>query len=214
MNCYEDSVTHLFSNPARIIIAGFSNSGKSELTSKLIEKYHESFDRILYCGVNSHPLQTHHSIADKLVVSPNIEDPLEHSQYLNKGVLYILDDLFLEAVDNKHVVNAFTKGRHSNISVLFIVQNLFFQGKFARNIALNASHYILMRNRDMSQIENLGRQIFGKNKSKAFVNIYQKALTYNTFGYLLIDLAMSTPPELQLRTNIVDETPYQIVFNI
>ena len=32
-----------------------------------------------------------------------------------------------------------------------------------------------MRNRDLGQIEVLGRQLFGKNKASAFVDIYKKA---------------------------------------
>ena len=35
----------------------------------------------------------------------------------------------------------------------------------------------------------------------------------NNRMYLLIDLGPKTPPELQLRTNIIDETPYQIVYH-
>ena len=31
-----------------------------------------------------------------------------------------------------------------------------------------------MRNRDLGQIEVLGRQLFGKNKASAFVDIYKK----------------------------------------
>ena len=69
-----------------------------------------------------------------------------------------------------------------------------------------------MHNRDLGQIEVLGIQLFGKNKANAFVDIYKKAHTVNTYGYLLIDLGPKTPSELQLRTNIIDETPYQIVY--
>ena len=69
-----------------------------------------------------------------------------------------------------------------------------------------------MRNRDLGQIEVLGRQLYGKNKASTFVDIYKKALTVNTYGYLLIDLGPKTPSELQLCTNIIDKTPYQIVY--
>ena len=64
--------------------------------------------------------------------------------------------IFLEAIESKFVVNAFTIGYHENISTIFITQNLFFSGKFARSIALNCSHYILMRNHNLDQIEVLG----------------------------------------------------------
>ena len=45
-----------------------------------------------------------------------------------------------------------------------------------------------------------------------FKKNYKKALTVNTFGYLLIDLGVNTPEELQLRTNILEETPFQIIY--
>ena len=46
-----------FYNPARIIIAGYSNSGKSVICSKIIEKYYTNFNTILYCGVGAHKLE-------------------------------------------------------------------------------------------------------------------------------------------------------------
>ena len=39
--------------------------------------------------------------------------------------LYWTIVFFLEAIESKFVVNAFTKGRHVNISTIFITQNLF-----------------------------------------------------------------------------------------
>ena len=207
---FPESVLNIFNQPARIIIAGYSNSGKSEICKKLIEIYHENFSHILYCGIESHPLQSNEEINPKLTVTTDILNPFDFT-YLG-NVLFILDDCFLEAVENKNVVDAFTKGRHKQISTVFITQNLFFSGKHARNIALNCSHYILMRNRDLAQIETLGRQIYGKSNGKEFLNIYKKALSENTYGYLLIDLGPTTPEKLQLRTNIVGETPYQIIY--
>ena len=178
------------------------------MCSNLIKKYHK-FNTILYCGVNFHNLQNNRDINEKLHISSEIVTLLIiHIM----GIHFILNDCFLEAIESKFVVNAFTKGRHENISTVFITQNLFFSGKFARSIALNCSHYILMHNRDLGQIEVLGRQLYGKSKASNFVDVYKKALTVNTYSYLLIDLDPKTPPELQLRTNIIDKTPYQIVY--
>ena len=202
--------TDIFNVPTRIIIAGYSNSGKSVLCSRLIEKYHTKLKQILYCGVETHPLQDNEVINTKLTVSPDILNPFEYS-HVGK-ILIILDDCFIEALEDKNVVDAFTKGRHKSISVIFITQNLFFSGKHSRNISLNCSHYILMRNRDLGQIETLGRQLYGKGKGGEFLKIYKKALSVNKFGYLLIDLGPNTPEELQLRTNIIRETPYQIIY--
>ena len=153
--------------------------------SNLNKKYHHKFNTILYCGVNSHNLQNNPDINEKLHISSEIVNPFDYSY--NGNTLFILDDCFLEAIESKFVVNAFTKGRHENISTIFITQNLFSSGKFARSIALNFSHYILMRNRDLGQIEVLGRQLYGKSKASNFVDVYKKALTVNTYEiYLLI----------------------------
>ena len=200
----------IFKDPARVIVAGYSNSGKSVLCSKLIEIYHEKFDHILYCGVDSHPLQKNDIINEKLTVSCEILNPFEYFHLGN--ILFVLDDCFSEAVQDKNVSDAFTKGRHKSISTMFITQNLFFSGKHSRTISLNCSHYILMRNRDMGQIEMIGRQIYGKGRGGEFLNIYKKALSVNKFGYLLIDLSANVPEELQLRTNILGEVPYQIIY--
>ena len=160
--------------------------------------------------MDTHELQNNEEINKKLIVSREILNPFEYTGQGN--LLFILDDCFLEAVADVNVVNAFTKGRHEKISTIFITQNLFFNGKYSRNIALNCSHFILMRNRDLGQVETLGRQIFGKGKTGEFIKIYKKALSVNDYGYLLIDLGAKTPELLQLRTNIIGETPYQIVY--
>ena len=194
---FPDSVTDIFNVPARIIIAGYSNSGKSVLCSRIIEKYHAKFKQILYCGVDSHPLQDNEEIGSKLTVSSEILNPFEYV-FHDENLLFILDDCFLEAVKNKNVVDAFTKGRHKNISTIFITQNMFFTGKHSRNISLNCSHYLLLRNRDMGQIETLGRQLYGKGKGNDFLAIYKKALSVNNYGYLLVDLASTTPDSSQI----------------
>ena len=121
------------------------------MCSKIIQKYHHKFNTIFYCGINSHNLQNNPVIDQKLIISSEMLNPFDYSY--NGNTLFILDDCFLEAIKSKFVVNAFTKGRHENISTIFITQNLFFSGKFAHSIVLNCSHYVLMRNRDVGQIE-------------------------------------------------------------
>ena len=142
---FTEEVTDIFSDPARIIISGYSNSGKSELCSKLIKLYHHKFEHILYCGVDTHSLQQDNIINSKLTLSIDILNPFDYAH--TNAILFILDDCFLDAVQNKNVVEAFIRGRHKNISTIFITQNLFFSGKHARTISLNCSHYILLRNK-------------------------------------------------------------------
>ena len=114
---YSQDTIDLFHNPARIIIAGYSNSGKSEICSKIIQKYHHKFNTILYCGINSHNLQNNPVINQKLIISSEIVNPFDYTY--NGNTLFILDDCFLEAIESKFVINAFTKGHHENISTIY-----------------------------------------------------------------------------------------------
>jgi len=72
--------------------------------------------------------------------------------------LIILDDL-LNEVYSKDVCDQFTKGSHyRNISVILITQNLFHQGRFCRDISLNAKYSVALKNvRDKSQFQYLAR---------------------------------------------------------
>lgn len=201
----------LFRDPARIIVAGFSNSGKTVLVSKLIKKYHEKFDKIFICGVSYHPLQKELAIADKISVSKDIINPLEDREAGEKTLL-VLDDLYLKAMQNQLVVEAFIKGRHSDLSVILITQNLFMKGPFARDISLNATHFILLRIRDRGQIENLARQIYGKRYVGDVLEIYKRTVLQKPYGYVLLDLTLKTPQQLQFRSNIVGEPPCELVY--
>lgn len=214
LTCFTEDDLNIFREPARLIIAGNTNSGKTYLSTQLILKYASIFHKIIICGVSQHPLQHHPLVKNKLFVEKNIIDPLEHKNPFsdNEHVLLVLDDTYNSAVQSPIVLDTFIKGRHENLSCMLITQNLFFTGKYARDISLNTSHFILLRCRDVSQIETLARQIFGKCKSKQVVDIYNRAVREREYGYLLIDLSARTPISLQMRTNIVDEDPCEIVY--
>ena len=53
--------------------------------------------------------------------------------------LIIIDDLMRESSSGGVIVNLFTNGgHHNNLSVIFMTQNIFHQGKGQRDISLNA----------------------------------------------------------------------------
>src|SRR5690348_14956905 len=91
------------------------------------------------------------------------------------------------------LANLFTKGSHHlNISVLFIVQNVFHKGKEMRTVNLNTHYYFLLKNpRDKLQVMALGRQIY-PGKVKFFMESYEDA-TSLPYGYICIDLKPDTP---------------------
>jgi hypothetical protein len=75
--------------------------------------------------------------------------------------LFILDDL-LKDVYSRQVCDLFTKGsHHRNISVILITQNLFHRGRYCRDISLNATYLVLLKNvRDKTQFAYLARQMY------------------------------------------------------
>ena len=61
-----------------------------------------------------------------------IPSTLEQDSYFDVNVrsLKIIDGQMIQAESDNRVVNLFTKGsHHQNLSVIYIVQNLFHQGK-------------------------------------------------------------------------------------
>jgi len=78
--------------------------------------------------------------------------------------LIVLDDLMQNVLGSKTAELLFTQGcHHRKISVVFITQNIYGQGKSAKTIALTCWYMVLFKNiRGISQIKTLKYQL-GKN---------------------------------------------------
>ena len=126
----------------------------------------------------------------------NIED----EQFLNPAIknLIVIDDLISEASNDKRICDLFTKGsHHRNLSVICLVQNLYYQGKESRTMSLNSQYLVLFNNpRDQQQIAVLAIQMYPGQNEK-FLSTYRMA-TSKPFGYLLIDLKPDTPNDKRL----------------
>lgn len=126
--------------------------------------------------------------------------------------LIIIDDLMSTANDSATIQSLFTEGsHHMNISVIFVKQNLFSEGKYARTIALNTHIYILMKNpRNILQIQTLGSQVYGK-KSKALVEAYTDCMKVK-YNYLILDLHPKTEESHRMRTNVFPNEEDTIIY--
>ena len=73
--------------------------------------------------------------------------------------MVVLDDLMAET--DGRVTQLFTKkSRHSNTSVIYLVQNLFPKHKESRTISLNAQYMLVFKNpRDASRVTHLAKQM-------------------------------------------------------
>ena len=121
---------------------------------------------------------------------------------LQEHSLIILDDLARSIVGSQEMEILFTaRVHHKKTNVIFINQNMFIQGKYARTINLNTHFLILFKNpRDVSQVACLARQIYPTN-SKALIEAYQDCMK-KKYGYLVIDLSPHGEDEYRLRTDI------------
>ena len=124
--------------------------------------------------------------------------------------LICLDDLQHEVSNSKEVERLFTQlSHHSNLSVIYLNQNLFYQGKCARTLNLNTAYTVLMRNpRNTQQVALLGRQL---GMGSLLKEAYQDA-TNKPFGYLVIDLSPKGEEKYRLRTNVFSSEAPVIVY--
>ena len=124
-------------------------------------------ERIVWCYSQWQPAYT-----QMLVAMPNIEfvkgipRALEQDSYfdVNKRNLIVFDDQMIDASKDKRIVNLFTRSsHHRNLSVIYIVQNLFHQGKGSRSKSLNSHYLVLFKNpRDKLQTLTLAKQMYSR----------------------------------------------------
>lgn len=60
------------------------------------------------------------------------------TSWFPKGGLLVLDDLMAEGGEDKELLDLFTKHSHQNITVLYLCQDMFPPGKYAKSISRNA----------------------------------------------------------------------------
>ena len=69
----------------------------------------------------------------------------------------------MHELSNHQIISSlFTKGcHHFNLSVIFILQNIFQRGKELREMSLNCHYLVLFKSpRDSSQVNHLAKQMF------------------------------------------------------
>ena len=139
-------------------------------------------------------------------------DDLQNFDDMSKqeNTVIVIDDLMTEAAQSDQVQALFTRGRHLNLSVIYLAQNLFHKGKHSRDMSLNTDYMILFKNtRDASQIMHLSRQMY-PHDTKFLPWAFHDA-TKEPYSYLFLDLKPYTNESLRVRSNILNEE-YQIAY--
>lgn len=200
-----------FEGPSTISVSGTTGSGKTTWLFNVLKHVNVMFtkpvNKILYCYGEWQDLfdQMGASIPNiafykGVPTYSQIEDFADGSHNL-----LILDDLMAECVENQEVANLFTRGaHHKKLTIIYLNQNMFCQGRNARTIALNCHYIVLFQNlRDCTQIQRLGQQLF-PGQSHALVEAYNNSIQ-RRYGYLVIDLSPHTDHHFRLRTEIFPE---------
>ena len=124
--------------------------------------------------------------------------------YRPSWVLHVLitDDLQHEVAKNDFVSSMFMRGsHHRNCSCIFIVQNLYFQGKNARDIALNAHNYVIFRNPGVQlQIQNFARR---RGQYQMIMNAY-KDYCSQKHSFIIIDNSQHTDDCIKIGMPVTD----------
>lgn len=193
-------------HPSSILIAGPSGSGKTVFVRNLLmhEMLQPPPSRIVIVygeWQKEYDLLKHHFPSIEFHKGPMPAD-LYESFSPKENNLLILDDQMTDAANSGQLEKYFVQGaHHRNLTVIFILQNLFEKGKAMRSTNLNSNYLVLYKNpRDKGQMAVLGRQMY-PTKWKGFVSALQDA-TQAPFSYLVVDLRPETPEEYRLRGNI------------
>jgi len=199
-------------HPFSAIVAGPSGSGKTVFVTRFLNNIDEM------CDVKFKNIFWHHATGlqpprniymDRIQFRSGLPNMDEFDGDVPN--LIVIDDMMRESDGN--VVDLFTKGsHHRNLSVFFITQNLFHQGKGQRDISLNAHYIVCFKNpRDRAQISHLARQVYPTDPR--FIEESYADATSTPHGYLLLDLKQSTPDDLRFRTRVFpDDSPFNYVY--
>lgn len=204
-----------------ILLAGTTNSGKSTLASKFLihrnEMFENGIDKILYCYSIWQDLFTDlEQSIDCITFYKGLPPTSLIDEHVNGGskLLIVLDDMMHEISNNKEICLLFTQGaHHKRISVIYLSNNLFIQGKEARSIACNCHITILLNSpRNTLQYQIFAKQIF-PGKTKEFLAVFNDCIA-TKFGYLVVDLDPRSDRKFQLRSKILPSDAATVVYSL
>jgi len=122
-----------------------------------------------------------------------------------KGGLLVLDDLMAEGGEDKSLLDLFTKrSHHQNITVLYLCQDIFPPGKYAKSISSNAHYIVAFKTRtDQLGMKNLLLQAF-PTCWQDMMDAYQK-VTERPFEYTVLDLHPASDDRKRVFSHLTHE---------
>ena len=157
------------------MVAGPSGYGKTVFTTNLLLNNLELFaqSHALLLWFVAEGIRTAQKRGVKF--HEGIPDSDSLPKWFPQGGLLVLDDLMDEGGNDKRVLDLFTKhSHHQKITVIYLCQDLFPNGKFAKTISRNAHYIVVFKNpRDQLGLRSLLLQSFPTQWSEV-LNTFRK----------------------------------------
>lgn len=191
--------------PFRLIVGGGSGSGKTEFVKKLVNTNHFStpFDKIVYCYPDY--LDEVPTDFDQIVEYQAGLLDLQYFSKIPKNSLIILDDMMSECGQSDVIMKLFSVvARKRNLSIIFIVQNVYDRSKQFRNIRMNATGFALFK---FYAATDVTQRILRDLSCNRYISKDQLQKIYEqNFAYILIDIHPKRQSEfVTIRSNIFDK---------
>ena len=198
-----------FRTPTSIMIAGPSGCGKTVFTTRLLLENSDLFsttpNTIYYCyGSWQHGfeifkkcgVQFHEGVPDRNLLR----------KWFPEGGILILDDLMNEGSSDKNVLDLFTKdSHHQQITVIYLCQDLFPTGKFAKTISRNAHYIVAFKNpRDQLGLRNLLQQPY-PTQFREVLNTFRQVTDERPFAYMVLDLHPASRDDQRILSNVLKD---------
>jgi len=198
-----------FHIPSSILVVGPSGCGKTVFTEKLLVDNKHLFEtkptQIHYWygawqdrfkNMQAKGIQFHEGI-------PEYQDLVQW--FPKSGGILVLDDLMDEGSGDKRVLDLFTKhSHHQNVSVLYLCQDMFPVGKYAKSISRNAHYIVAFKNpRYQLGVRNVLLQSF-PSEWKDCLDTFQH-VTARPFGYMVMDLHPASSDQHRLYARVLKD---------
>ena len=199
-----------FHTPSSILVVGPSGCGKTVFVEKCLQERPHLFPQapssVHYCyGIwqdkyrdfQRQGIHLHQGI-------PSSQDLTRWYQPSGGGLL-VLDDLMDEGSNDKRVLDLFTKdSHHRNVTVLYLCQDMFPPGKYAKTISRNAHYIVAFKNpRDQLGVRNVMLQSFPTTWKDTLETFHHA--TARPYGYLVLDLHPASSDQQRLLSHVLKD---------